>query len=97
MKINHGLFIIISHISQLTQEQQTIINLVTNGHNVYVGGIGGCGNTFVCDHILQLQKTGNLHVHAQLALHAHCTKNFAHKQFMHLPELDNVEVQRKDC
>ena len=43
-------------MSNFSHEQEKIIHLITNGHNVYVGGIGGCGKTFVANYILHTFK-----------------------------------------
>ena len=42
-----------STVSSLSAQQQTILDVVSNGHNLYFGGIAGCGKTFVASRILQ--------------------------------------------
>lgn len=38
----------------LSEEQRLIVDLVEKGHNVYFGGIAGCGKTFVARHVLNV-------------------------------------------
>lgn len=41
------------NISGLSDEQKFIVDLVNNGHNVYFGGIAGCGKTSVARNIVK--------------------------------------------
>ena len=41
------------NFSGLSDEQKFIVDLVNNGHNVYFGGIAGCGKTFVARNIVK--------------------------------------------
>lgn len=43
-----------------SEDQKKIIDLATDGHNVYFGGLGGCGKTFVANCILKSLKTRNV-------------------------------------
>ena len=42
------------NFSALSDEQKFIVDLVNNGHNVYFGGIAGCGKTFVARNIVKV-------------------------------------------
>ena len=42
-----------STVSSRSNQQQTILDIVSKGHNLYCGGIAGCGGTFVASRILQ--------------------------------------------
>ena len=42
------------NFSGLSDEQKFIVDLVNNGHNVYFGGIAGCGKTFVARNIVKV-------------------------------------------
>ena len=41
-----------SDACNLSEQQQLIFDLVSKGHNVYFGGVAGCGKTFVSCQIL---------------------------------------------
>ena len=45
----------------LSVEQKVIVDLVNNGHNVYFGGIAGCGKTFVARKIVEVLSRKKVH------------------------------------
>ena len=54
-------FFFLSSAGNLSHEQNQILDLVNNGHNVYFGGIAGCGKTFVARKLLQVLSQRKVH------------------------------------
>ena len=44
----------------LSEDQKAIIDLATNGHNVYFGGNSGCGKTYVAKYIINILQGRNM-------------------------------------
>ena len=60
----------------LSEEQQVIVDVVEKGHNVYFGGIAGCGKTFVARHVLNvLSRKG---IEFACTLYGHITARTIH-------------------
>lgn len=61
MKFTSAYSFFLSSAGNLSHEQNQILDLVNNGHNVYFGGIAGCGKTFVSRKLLQVLSQRKVH------------------------------------